>query len=100
MAAGSFSRTAAASASLAAAWASPSAWMIFSRRSRSASACRAMARCIVSGIFTCFDFHFRYLDTPGLGILINDYLQLRVYLIALRIESMLFLEFYLGFDVA
>ena len=47
-----------------------------------------------------FDFHFRYLDTLGLGILINDYLQLRVYLMALRIESVLFLEFYLGFDVA
>jgi len=27
-------------------------------------------------------------------------LQLRVYLMALRIESVLFLEFYLGFDVA
>ena len=25
-----------------------------------------------------FDFHFRYLDTSGLGILINDYLQLHV----------------------
>src|ERR1700681_4433868 len=31
----------------------PSAWMIFARRSRSASACRAMARCMVSGMSTC-----------------------------------------------
>ena len=42
----------AASASFSAAWNSPSALMIFARRSRSASAWRAIARCIASGIST------------------------------------------------
>jgi len=100
MAAGCVSRTAAASASLAEAWNSLSAWMIFCatlafglRLPRDGSLHRLRN-------IHLFDFHFRYLDTPGLGILINDYLQLRVYLFALRIESVLFLEFYLAFDVA
>ena len=44
--------TLAASVSLAAAWNSPSALMILARRSRSASAWRAIARCIASGIST------------------------------------------------
>lgn len=44
--------TAAASASFAAAWNSPSALITFARRLRSASACRASACCIRSGIST------------------------------------------------
>ena len=54
MAAGFLLMTAAASASRSAAWNSPSAWMTFARRSRSASACRAMARCISWGRSTFF----------------------------------------------
>src|SRR5437667_249908 len=46
--------TAAASASLAAAWNSPSACITLARFSRSASACFAMARCISWGRSTCF----------------------------------------------
>ena len=46
---------AAASLSRAAAWNSPSAWMTFARRSRSASACFAMARFISSGRSTSFN---------------------------------------------
>ena len=42
----------AASARRVAAWASPSALMILARRSRSASACRAIACCMRSGIST------------------------------------------------
>ena len=45
---------AAASLSRAAAWNSPSAWMTLARRSRSASACLAMARFISSGRSTSF----------------------------------------------
>ena len=51
--AGSRFRTAAASASFADAWNSPSAAMILARRSRSASACAAIARCISCGRSTC-----------------------------------------------
>ena len=58
MAAGCLSRTAAASASFAEAWNSPSAWMIFARRSRSVSACRAIAHCMVSGMSTCLTSTF------------------------------------------
>src|SRR5215208_804519 len=46
--------TSAACPSFSAAWYSPSAAMIFDRRSRSASACFAMARRISSGRSTCF----------------------------------------------
>ena len=42
----------AAAASFSAAWNSPSALITFARRSRSASAWRAIARCIASGIST------------------------------------------------
>jgi len=42
----------AAAVSFSAAWNSPSALMTFARRSRSASAWRAMARCMASGIST------------------------------------------------
>ena len=43
----------AASESFAEAWSSPSAWMIFARFSRSASACLAIARCMSGGRSTC-----------------------------------------------
>ena len=43
---------AAASFSRSEAWNSPSAEMTFARRSRSASACRAIARCMPAGIST------------------------------------------------
>ena len=46
--------TAAACDSFSDAWSSPSAWMIFARFSRSASACRAIARCMSCGRSTCF----------------------------------------------
>src|ERR671922_1854425 len=45
-------RTTAASLSRSEAWNSPSAAITFARRSRSASACRAIARCIPPGIST------------------------------------------------
>ena len=46
--------TAAACASFSDASSSPAAWMIFARFSRSASACRAIARCMSGGRSTCF----------------------------------------------
>ena len=54
MASGSRSMTAAACDSFSDAISSPSAWMILARFSRSASACRAIARCMSAGRSTCF----------------------------------------------
>src|SRR5579863_8876067 len=51
---GCVANSAAASTSFCAALNSPSAWIIFERFSRSASACLAMARSICSGRSTCF----------------------------------------------
>ena len=53
MAPGSTAIWAAASTSFSAACCSPAAWMILARRSRSASAWRAMARIMLSSISTC-----------------------------------------------
>ena len=50
---GVLARTWAAWASFSAAWNSPSALMTFARRSRSASACLDIARCMSCGRSTC-----------------------------------------------
>ena len=65
------------------AWNSPSAAMIFARRSRSASAWRAIARCMSTGQLDVLDLDRRDLDAPGLGLLVDDLLQLDVEPLAL-----------------
>ena len=57
--------------------------MIFARRSRSASAWRAIARCIVCRDLDVLDLDRRDLDPPRLGLLVDDLLQVLVELLAL-----------------
>ncbi len=75
--------TSAASASLAAAWNSPSALMIFARRSRSASAWRAIACCMRLGDLDVLDLDRRDLDPPRLGLRVDHVLELLVEAVAL-----------------
>ena len=58
--------------------------MIFARFSRSASACRAIARCMFCGRSTCFTSTADTLMPHGIGLVVEDLLQLLVQPIALR----------------
>ena len=71
--------------SFTAAWYSPSAAMIFARRSRSASASFAIARCIFSGStlhifgqYNVFNLDRRYLCAPRLRVPVDHILDLQV----------------------
>src|ERR1700746_1841833 len=79
-----------AMASFSAAKYSPSAWMTFARRSRSASACRAIARIICSANSNLFHLNQRHLHAPRSGVLIEDRLQAEVQFAALAQQ---FVEF-------
>ena len=57
--------------------------MILARRARSASACCAMARIIVSLRSTCLISTFDDLDAPGVGLRVEDGLDVDVQLVAL-----------------
>ena len=54
------------------AWNSASAWMILARRSRSASACLAMARTMFVGQLDRADLDVADLDAPGLRLCVDD----------------------------
>src|SRR5579862_3239130 len=77
--------TSAASLSRSDAWNSPSALMIFARRSRSASACRAIARCISAGISTSFTSTTETLIPQG--AVCSSMIPWRIELIFSRSES-------------
>src|ERR1700675_2993264 len=64
--------------SFTAAWYSPSAATILARRSRSASASLAMARCMFSGSTMSLISTAVHQGAPGLGMPIDDVLDLQV----------------------
>jgi len=74
--------SAAASTSLAAALNSPSAWMILARRSRSASACLAMARSMFFGHVDLLDLDRDDLEAKGRGVAVDDDLNALVEAVA------------------
>ena len=80
---GARSITFAASFSRSDAWNSPSAAITFARRSRSASAWRAIARCMPCGISTSFTSTIETLMPHGAVCLVDDPLQDRVDLLPL-----------------
>ena len=65
------------------AWNSPSALITFARRSRSASAWRAIARCMPGGISTSLTSTIETLIPHGAVCLVDDLLEDRVDLVAL-----------------
>ncbi len=89
--AGSVDNKCAASTRRCAAENSPSAWMIFDRFSRSASACLAIARNIDSGISTCLTSTLVTFTPQGAVCVIENALQPQINLVAMRQQFVEFL---------